>query len=336
MKEYDACGKCSLIGLLFLLLLYCCPSGAFAASPQILTFQHSNTAREYILYRPDHLPVNAPLVFMLHGLNMTDSLMMALSGMNRFADANRFAVVYPQALFYPEKAKVKWDAKDSSMDISFLSELAQFLQEQYQLDPQKTFVCGYSNGAKMTYSLACEASDTFKAIAVFAGRMASNWPSTPDKCNPSQPVPVLHIHGTDDTDVLYSPPGGEDGAESIVSFWAGLNSATTTDTSAIPPITTAFYYGNGIHGNEVWLYKMHGWTHEWPGKNSVSGIDAAEVMADFFSLYMNATADPTLDDVVSCLKALVGYADAGTDANLDGKIDMADPVLILQKLSGLR
>ena len=80
-------------------------------------------------------------------------------------------------------------------DIGFLSSLANFLQSEYNLDPNKTFSCGMSNGGYMSWTLACNAPEVFKAIASVTGTMSGNdWA----ECNPSSFIPVMQISGTSD------------------------------------------------------------------------------------------------------------------------------------------
>jgi poly(3-hydroxybutyrate) depolymerase len=80
--------------------------------------------------------------------------------------------------------------------------LAKYLQAEYELDPDRTFVAGFSSGGFTSYTLACEASSVFKGAAAVAALMNSVLYAS---CNPSTPVPFLHIHGhgTDRHEVHY-------------------------------------------------------------------------------------------------------------------------------------
>jgi len=98
----------------------------------------------------------------------------------------------------------------------------------------------------MSYTLACEASDVFSAIASVAGTMSGyTW----DNRNISEPMPILQIHGLDDRvvpiDGSISEEGGWGGAphvDTIIEYWANLNNCTTSETEFIPPYTNATYY----------------------------------------------------------------------------------------------
>jgi len=264
-----------------------------------ITFLHNGVAREYILYKPNNLKDNAPLVFMLHGHKSSAEKIRAYSGMNPIADKNGFAVCYPQGLV-DENGFSYWNAELINLpadDIGFLSELAKFIQKEYRLSTKNTFVCGMSNGGFMSYTLACAKPDVFKAIGSVCGTMSGiTW----NNRNKSKPIPILQIHGTADKvvpiDGSMAIPGGWGGApamDSIIVFWAARDNCTTTDSTFFPQNTKAYYHRNGTNGNEVWYYKIDGWGHVWPGALSKdpnrvnnTGTNASSVLWTFFSRFL--------------------------------------------------
>ncbi|MBL7110679.1 MAG: prolyl oligopeptidase family serine peptidase [Bacteroidales bacterium] len=290
--------------VLFLISLFIfssCPDGIEPPPPPpddttttlaSLSFEHDGLTRRYSIYLPENLPANAPLIFVLHGLYQSRTDMYPF-GFDQIADTAGFAVCYPQGTI-SNRGSSHWNARfDQSFttvnDIGFLSELAQFLQQEHDLDPNRTFCCGLSNGGFMSYTLACETSDVFKAIAPVAGLMSDyTW----NNCTPIIPIPVLHFHGLDDADVpidgdvsAYFGFGGEPPLDHIISYWATLNNCTTTETVTISTNTTAYYHRNGTGGNEVWCYLISNHAHKWPVTGDNSGINAAEVIWEFFRKY---------------------------------------------------
>lgn len=253
--------------------------------------ENISSERTHILYKPDNLPSNAPLVLALHGYGSNGTILQWYSGMNEAADTHSFAVAYPHGT--PDRGGTRhWNANlniSSTDDVHYLSELAKDLQAEHQLDPGRTFVFGMSNGGYMSYTLACEAYDVFRGIASVTGTMSGyDW----NNCDPPEPVPVLHIHGVNDRvvpiDGSMSAGGGWGGAphvDEVVSFWADLNGTTTIDSVFLAPSTYAFYYRNGQNGNEVWYHRIDDWGHEWPGPQDQTGTIASEVIWDFFSKF---------------------------------------------------
>ena len=258
-------------------------------------FNHNGVERDYILYKPDKLEQNAPLVFVLHGYTSNAETIQWYSGMNNMADASGFAVCYPQGT--PDYGgTTHWNARLSisqTDDIGFLSELAEFLQKEHNLNPGKTFVCGMSNGGYMSYTLACEAPEIFKAIASVTGTMSGySW----EKCDPSEPVPVLQISGVDDEivpiDGSMSAGGGWSGAphmDKVIDYWSSLNNCITTDSLFLSGKTNAYYHRDCINNHEVWYYKIDNWGHEWPSSYDETGTNANEVIWSFFSNFLETT-----------------------------------------------
>jgi polyhydroxybutyrate depolymerase len=161
-------------------------------------FDDNGVIREYLLYLPDSLEPNAPLIFVLHGLGGSANSIYNYSKMNNVADNNGFAVCYPDGTIDQWGSRfwnVGYDMHNNETvdDVSFLSSLADYLQNQYELSADNTFSTGMSNGGDMSYLLACQAPDIFSAIAPVAGCMMT-W--IYESCDPSSPVPVLEIHGT--------------------------------------------------------------------------------------------------------------------------------------------
>ena len=54
-----------------------------------------------------------------------------------------------------------------------------------------------SNGAMMSYRLACDAADIIDGVGAVAG--TDNTLS----CNPKETTPIMHIHAINDDHVLY-------------------------------------------------------------------------------------------------------------------------------------
>ncbi len=212
--------------------------------------------------------------------------------MNNMADANGFAVCYPQGT--PDyggtthrKARLSISQTD---DIGFLSELAEFLQKEQNLNPGKTFVCGMSNEGYMSYTLACETPEIFKAIASVTGTMSGySW----ENCDTSEPVPVLQRSGVEDEidpiDGSMSAVGGWSGAphmDKVIDHWSSLNNRTTTDILFLSGKTNAYYHGGCMNNHEVWCYKTEDWGHERPDSFDNTGTNTSEVIWLFFSNFL--------------------------------------------------
>ncbi|MBL8713117.1 MAG: dienelactone hydrolase family protein [Alphaproteobacteria bacterium] len=162
-----------------------------------------------------HLPQggakeNLPVVLVLHGGGGNAENMRAMTGMNDVADGQGFIAVYPEGYGSPVMDRIRtWNAGDccgpaakkNSDDVGYIGAVIDALIAQYKIDASRIYATGHSNGAMMSYRLACEMSDRIAAIAPNAGQRPMV------DCKFKRPVPVLHMHGTQDPCALYD--GGE-------------------------------------------------------------------------------------------------------------------------------
>ena len=294
-----------------------------SAQSQLFTFSTNNGTREYYLYTPDSLAPGVPLLFVLHGYTESALSIMNYSDINQIAEQNGFAVCYPQGLI-DDMDNAFWNVgydfhpNETVDDVEFLSLLAKYLQKEYSLSSYNTFSTGMSNGGEMSYMLACQASDVFRGVASVTGIMFESFYST---CNPL-PIPILEIHGTlDEVNWWDGDPNNEGGwgpyigTQEGINYWANINSCSQTIIDTVPNISlfdgssiTIEKHINAINNNQVWLYKVAGGGHDWPGAWGNMDIDASEEIWNFFSQYLI-------------------IADLG-DINFDSSINIMDILLI--------
>ena len=279
-----------------------------------LQFESGGLERDYLLYLPEGLKPESPLVFVLHGLGGTATGIREYSQMDKIADENGFAVCYPQGTGgiedtkYTKKGTPFWNVgyeihkNETVDDITFITSLAGFLQEKYNLDSEKTYCSGMSNGGDMSYLLGCQAPDVFKAIAPITGCMMEKMYST---CNSNDAIPVFHVHGTSDNTTYYE--GDEDNSdgwgaymsvENTINLWIKRNECKSTiiDTLAdIDPndgsIVVSYKNIDGINNNEVWFYKIidgdHEWPQGWPKNSGNQDLNTSAEIWNFFEHCMH-------------------------------------------------
>ena len=257
----------------------------------------SSSMREYIYYAPVDMEPGAPLVFALHGYSGSGLGMYNYSGFREVADEEGFAVVFPQGV-QDFTGTNHWNANFNFTNVNdhaFLTQLAVHLQETLGHDPDCTYSCGYSNGGFMSYSLACANAETFRGIGSVGGLMSGNdWIT----CAPSQPVPVVHIHGTNDFTVPYSGNstepdwGGSPGVEEIVSTWAEWNNCTEETTTFFPDLDPTdgstvdlITHSGGDYGYEARVYRVNDGGHDWFGSWGNFDISSAAEMWSFWSQF---------------------------------------------------
>lgn len=165
--------------------------------------------RTYVVYTPQELPPESPLLIALHGLLMNGELMRKWTGyeFDTLAEKSGFAVVYPDGikrtwngcLAHPFPFKRKTD------DVSFIRAIVANLREEFRIDLKRVYIVGYSDGGDLAFRLLADAPDLVAAIAV-AG-MAYPEASSCKSVSPAKPV--MMVSGVADPLVPYE--GGQIG-----------------------------------------------------------------------------------------------------------------------------
>ncbi|MEJ6506085.1 MAG: PHB depolymerase family esterase [Crocinitomicaceae bacterium] len=254
--------------------------------------------RDYIYYHPSSASPNCPLVYVCHGYTGTAQGIMNYSEFNQLADEFGFAVCYPQGIedgggntFF----NVGYDFQNNETvdDVAYLENLTTYLQSVYSLDPSKVFCTGMSNGGDLCYMLACQASETFRAVAPISGMIMQD---IMDDCNPSSEVSILEIHGTNDNVTYYNgDPNNNDGwgaypgMDETMAFFNNLFGLELQSTDNFPntsnndgsTVASEKYALNGSC-TEVWLYTVNGGGHDWPGAYGNMDIKASREAWLFF------------------------------------------------------
>jgi len=275
----------------------------FTANAQYTQFEHEGINRQYIYYEPLELNEQKPLVFVMHGFTGDASGIKNYSGMNQIADQYGFAVCYPRGTIDSGGNRF-WNVgyafhEDETVnDVGFLTELATYLQTNYDLNPDFTFATGMSNGGEMCYMLACQANDTFKAVAPVAGMILQD---ILDDCQDSTPIPIFEIHGSqDNVTPISGDPNNDDGWGAYpsipftINYFSEKNECSTLQTETLPDIdpsdgsyVISEKHLNGINNNEVWYYEIIGGGHDWPGAWGNMDINAGEEAWLFFQKYID-------------------------------------------------
>ena len=321
-----------------LLFLFACSSMSATIHAQDIngSMNYGGKSRTYLLHLPEGYTGSQPLpiVFALHGLYFTGSKMKDLTGFNAIADAENFIAVYPDGI------NKHWAAPDGSVDdVGFISALIDELQSDYNVDENRIYAAGASNGGMFTYRLSLELADRIAAVAIVAGYMPAYGPLPSP--TPARPISVIHFHGTSDGMIPY------DRAESAADYWVEF------DNCSAPPVTEflpnldlsdgttvdEYIYPNGSENSEFTLYKINGGGHTWPGSesNTLPGvtthdINASEIIWDFFKKHTLNGAPSNASPTVSLTTPLDGaiftapatFRIKATASDPDGTISKVD------------
>lgn len=243
------------------------------------TIDVDGVKRTYLLHAPKSEKL-LPLVVVLHGAGSNGRQTEVLTGFNDLADKHGFAVAYPDGLHRT------WKFVGDS-DVKFLDALI----DAEAKDPKRVYMTGISNGAFMTNYYACERPEKVAAIAPIAGTGGKRFA-------PGKPVPVLYVHGTDDSIMRYAPKALALGAEDLVRLWAKTNGCEEKPkVEALPDkkddgtTVELWVYAGDV---EVRFYKVTGGGHTWPGSRveidrllgkTSQDFAASEAIWEFFARF---------------------------------------------------
>jgi polyhydroxybutyrate depolymerase len=229
-----------------------------------------------------------------------------MSGMNTVSDKNGFIVVYPNGTGLFNNYILSWNAGECCNyvepigvdDVGFIKLLIENMKKEYNIDSQRIYIAGISNGGMMAYRLACELSDAIAAIGSIAAYMPVK------ECNPSEFLSVIVFHGMNDAVIPYD--GGFSNnwfvkflklgfmsAADSVSFWAKHNRCFLPPQKTRKENVYLELYTNCGKSSEVAFYTIQNSGHAWPGGKKgwffgdepTKDIFASEIIWDFFKAH---------------------------------------------------
>jgi len=270
-------------------------------------FIHNSIDRYYYiqLQHPD-AEGQSSVLFNLHGYGSNALQQMTYTNFNNLANTkeNNFILIHPQGA--PLNTVLTsssshwnsggWTVGSTVDDVDFIDTIIELVSQKYDLNQNRIYSTGMSNGGFMSYHLACNLSSKIAAVASVTGSMSFE---TYESCNPSHPTAILQVHGTIDVTVPFQGNStlGMRSINDVMDYWKVYN-ACDVDPSSI--ITDYFdieiavqhdTYSNCLNDVHVELYKIEGMGHTWPYKGRY-GISATEIIWEFINTYdINGTID---------------------------------------------
>ena len=251
--------------------------------------------RGYDLHLPPSHQSPMPLVIAIHGYTQDGRQMSSLTSpdgradhpdsFNSLADAEGFAVAYP----YGTRIKILpgrcWNAgggingyapvgdparRHNVDDVGFFEDLFSDITKRCSIDLKRVYLMGISNGGAMAQRLAVENPQPWAAIATVS---ACNQYSAALNRVPQTPMPLIHIHGTEDKVWPYlgkdlRPLGRLESVDSSFQTWLHTNQAELLGDEILPAQTSEdptrirvqTYRGRC----DTELFTVQGGGHTWP------------------------------------------------------------------------
>ena len=300
--------------------------------------------RSYYVAYPNNFSDPSGLIVNMHGFGGNASSQVSGTQMNAYAHPHNLAVVYPQGI-NSSIGSTSWNVGtfwdfNSQDDVGFIGAVIDDVASNFQIDLNRVYACGYSNGGYMAYELACDLSDKITAFGSVAGNFMLN---VDQECDSSREVPIIHIHGTNDPTVDYYPPSFDQALtiEESIDFWSALNSFNLESYEPLNSNVEIYSYYKESSPAQFVHYKVIGGQHEWFWNNW--GFNASEELVNFFIQYelsdfiyteligdLNSDGSLNIQDVVLLVNVvLVGDDLLGSDINQDGDINILDIVMLV-------
>ncbi len=275
----------------------------------ILSLTHNNLYRFYKLHIPTSYSPEKPhpILFSFHGgggdmsIQSNDKFYKLISK----SEKEGFIVVFPNGFSKFNSGKLAtWnaglccgEARDQNVDdVGFVKAILLELKKKLTIDEKKIFSTGMSNGAMLSYRLACQMSDVFGGIAAVAGT------DNTQECVPKKPISILHIHAKDDDHVLFNGGIGKGAVDkkhiteftsvpNTITKWVNLNGCDKKEIKKTQfEGASCEEYVKCKDGVKVKLCVTESGKHSWPGGEKPRGnsepskaLSANDMMWDFFN-----------------------------------------------------
>ncbi len=215
----------------------CVPARPHAAGTTTVNLTFDGKARDYLVHVPPAYDGTKPLpmVVDLHGYTSWASEQLERTKWGELADSEGFIVLEPNGTLEGDGERRSWNVKlccgvaqqQAVNDVGFIRHLVQKVESELCVDNKRVYATGHSNGAAMTFALACEAADLFAAVAPVSGATLQ-----PTACHPARSIPVAMIRSKDDGAVPYQGKPDWQSAADDLALWRALNGCEATPVVA--------------------------------------------------------------------------------------------------------
>ncbi|MAD56456.1 MAG: hypothetical protein CL974_02795 [Euryarchaeota archaeon] len=289
--------------------------------------EHDNLTRCWQTHVPDNLDNNetVPLIIDMHGYASDSTFHRALSSFNDIADEEGAIVIYPDGVLglnqdWDLEENQAWNsgwccahsAREDIDDVGFIERIVNISLEIYNIDSNRIYASGWSNGCAMAQRLAMELSDIFTAVGCMAFYLIT------DPVENYTPIPIMEVHGFLDQVVLYSstalsvpfneemwtnPEAYDTGAVENMYEWSDHNGCSgSAETFEINALYSIQGFDNCENGSSVRLMTVFAAQHNPYEKDVDDGtiigsvfagtqglVQSSHIVWDFISQYSKSS-----------------------------------------------
>ena len=170
-----------------------CVLSMHAYKQQNLTIKVNGTNRTMIVYTPNTVAKNLPLMIVTHGMNQDAGYQASCDHMYELVDKEKFIIAYLNGI---DKT---WDT-GGTRDRDFVSQTIEEMYTKYSINKNRVYWSGFSMGSAFIYSSMASMADKIAAFAPTSG-IAFNGKVF---MNCKKPVNVIHCHAYGDDVFKYN------------------------------------------------------------------------------------------------------------------------------------
>ncbi len=199
-----------LISLLWFSISLCIIAFPAWAADYNYSIQSGGLLRYYDVHIPSSYDGSSPvpLVLDFHGFTGNSAIQRFLTGWEAKSDQKGFIVVFPQGWGTTPSWNAETCCGEANLfgldDVGLARDIVTDVMSHFQIDSNRIYATGHSNGGALSHLIGCEAADLFAAVAPVSYHLPV-WNES--SCLPERPMPVIHFHGFSDL---------------IVSYWFGI------------------------------------------------------------------------------------------------------------------
>ena len=295
---------------------------------QWFSVDHNGVTRTYYMSYPENVAESTPLIINMHG----------------FGGSAEQQQIYSEGISSTNGGYNSWNVftawdGNSYDDVEFISMMIDNISENFNIDLNRIYACGMSNGGYMAYRLACDLSDKITAFGSVTGNFMINV-GINDCLDQDRKIPIILLHGTADATVNYYPPSF-DGALTV-------QQSIELNTELIESINTnveIYTYSSEDSSTKFVHYKVYGGGHEWFGSPWATnwGFNASEELINFFLEYelsdfinnylegdLNQDSLINVQDIILIINLILSNEyNSFADLNNDGNIDVVDIIQLV-------
>jgi phospholipase/carboxylesterase len=202
----------------------------------------STVQLHYIVRQPLIASANPPAIILLHGYGSNEKDLFSFSAQL----PGKYLILSARAPIEMGGGSYAWYALDFSTGktvFSFQEEeksrkaiiaLIEQVSKKYHLNTKEIYLCGFSQGAIMSYSVALTRPDLVKGIAAMSGRLLEEIKPYTATNEQLKQLRIFISHGLNDQ---------------VLPVQDGRNAATYLKTKGITPLYKEYTEGHGINGN---------------------------------------------------------------------------------------